>query len=308
MPRYDHMALLAKVETTYGTDSTPTAAANAMVLQQVEVTPMEADRVEVPRVRTYDAVTPVLLSGVRIAIAGTVDAAGSGTAGTPPGYAPLLRACGLAETIVAATRVDYTPVTRGHESATLYNYADSEVHKGFGARGDLTFSLAAKGLPSIRCAMQGLWVAPGAGGLPTADYSKFRDAEPADYEHTPTFTINGVAVPMQSFTLAMGNNVVHRDLVGKREIRITGRSSRVTTVFEAPESLAQNYYEMARSHARTSLALVHGKTAGNIVGVTTPKAQPLQPTWVNDNGIRMLSVEWLLHPTAGDDEFTLSLS
>ncbi|WP_444932401.1 hypothetical protein ACJJIF_22000 (plasmid) [Microbulbifer sp. SSSA002] len=63
---------------------------------------------------------------------------GSGAAGTPPEIAPLLRACGLAETITAGTSVEYNLASEGHESITLYLYEDGSLYKLTGVRGTWT--------------------------------------------------------------------------------------------------------------------------------------------------------------------------
>lgn len=75
----------------------------------------------------------------------------SGAAGTAPDIAPILKACGFAETIVASTSAGYKPVTVSDDqtivpSLTIYQYikeADGQarLQKCHGVRGNLTCTL-----------------------------------------------------------------------------------------------------------------------------------------------------------------------
>jgi hypothetical protein len=44
--RFRKKVLLAKIETTYGTDATPTGAANAMLASNISIQPMEGSDAE----------------------------------------------------------------------------------------------------------------------------------------------------------------------------------------------------------------------------------------------------------------------
>lgn len=94
--------LLAKIETVYGTDSVPTGAANAILVRNMTITPQEADLTDRDLVRPFIGRSEQLPSGIRALIEFEVEVAGAGTAGTAPGYGPLLRACALSQTLLAA--------------------------------------------------------------------------------------------------------------------------------------------------------------------------------------------------------------
>lgn len=96
-------SVLAKIESAYGSDPTPTGAANAIGgLSNLVMTPQEATLVPRDLVRPYLGNSAQLPAAIFGRIAFEVEVAGSGTAETPTGYGPLLRACGFAETITAA--------------------------------------------------------------------------------------------------------------------------------------------------------------------------------------------------------------
>lgn len=94
--------LLAKIESVYGTDPTPTGAANGILAYNVGLTPLEQILVN------REVVRPFMGNFDQLAAAGygmlefEVELAGGGTAGAAPGYGPLLRACGLSQTLNAA--------------------------------------------------------------------------------------------------------------------------------------------------------------------------------------------------------------
>ena len=80
--RTSQRLLLAKAETTYGTDSTPTGTANAILVRNLEITPIQADAVERELIRGYMGNFEVLLANQRVEVTFDVEMAASGTAGT----------------------------------------------------------------------------------------------------------------------------------------------------------------------------------------------------------------------------------
>ena len=93
--------ILAKTEATYGTDSSP-AGTDAILVRELEITPIEADVVSRDLIRPYLGASDQLLANTRVSITFQVELAGSGTAATAPRFSSLLKACGMAETTTAA--------------------------------------------------------------------------------------------------------------------------------------------------------------------------------------------------------------
>ena len=103
MPLLNRRRLLAsKIETTYATDPVPTGAANAILVSDLELTPQDADFADRALIRPYLGRSEQLPAGIRSMVKAGVEFQGSGTAGTAPGWGPLLRACGFSEQILAA--------------------------------------------------------------------------------------------------------------------------------------------------------------------------------------------------------------
>src|SRR5205085_5950126 len=115
-------ALTAKIETTYKTDPTPTGAANAMLVSNVEVNPYNAENVDRALLREYFGASEQLVGVANLQVSFDVELAGAGAAGTAPAWGPLLRACSVAETVTAGNRVEYNPITDSPESVTMYWY------------------------------------------------------------------------------------------------------------------------------------------------------------------------------------------
>ena len=94
--------IVIETETTYGTDAAPDAA-DAVLVRDLNITPQSSDVVSRQLIRPYLGASQQLLANTRVECTFSVELAGSGTAGTAPQYGKALKACGLAETIVAST-------------------------------------------------------------------------------------------------------------------------------------------------------------------------------------------------------------
>src|SRR5687768_15127229 len=169
-----NVLLLAKLETTVGTDPVPTAGANSMLARAITPQPVVAEFAERTNIRPYFG------TGGQVAVAQhsecelEIELASSGAAGTAPAWGPLLQACGFSETVTASTDTVYAPVTSNPKSVTLYYYLDGVLHKMTNCRGNVTFELNAKAIPVMRFKFTGLYSAATDTALPSgADYSAF---------------------------------------------------------------------------------------------------------------------------------------
>ena len=101
-------SLLAKIESSYGTDPTPTGSSNYVEVVDLEVEPLASDEVEIETIRPYPGNYPRLLANTRVNLSFGVYMVGSGSAGTAPKYDPILKACGLSANTVSSTSVTIT--------------------------------------------------------------------------------------------------------------------------------------------------------------------------------------------------------
>lgn len=298
-----------KKESTYGTDSTP-AGTDALLVRNLEITPIEADVVSRDLIRNYLGNSPQLLANTRASITFQVELAGSGTAGTAPRYGAILQACGLSETIVASTSVTYAPVSSSFSSATIYFNNDGIRHILTGCRGTFTMNAEVGQIPTLDFTMVGIYNAPTDTALPTTTYSQ--QASPLIFRqgNTSAFQFFSYAGCLQSVSFDIGNETVYRELVGcTKEVLITNRASSGTVMLEAPALATKDFFGLAQTETTGNLTFLHGTTAGNRATFTAGQCDISNPTYGDQDGVQMLNVPYVATPTtAGNDEISLAFT
>ncbi len=298
--------ILAKAESTYGTDSTP-AGADAVLVRNLDITPLEADTVSRDLIRPYLGNSEQLLANTRVGITFEVELAGSGTAGTAPRYGALLKACGFSQTAVATTSVTYAPVSSSFSSATIYFNNDGVLHKATGCRGTFTMTCNLNEIPVISFTMTGIYNAPTDTVAPATTYTN--QATPVIFKegNTSNFSLLSYAGCLMNVSFDVANEVVHRELIGcTRQVLITNRAPAGEVVIEAPTIAQKDYFTVANNNTTGSLTFTHGTTAGNIVAFTAQKVDLTNPSYSDSDGIQMLNLPYVAIPTsAGNDEVSL---
>ena len=300
--------LLAKIESTYAQDSTPSGASNAILVRNLDIQPLVADTVNRDLVRPYMGQADQLLAQTRVEVSFEVELAGSGTAGVAPAYGPILRSCGLSETVVADTSVTYAAESSGFESVTLYYHQDGIRHKVTGCRGTFELTGEVGQIPVIAFTMTGIYNAPTDETLPTPTYAN--QATPLIFKQGNTtnfsaFSYNGC---LQSYSFNIANDVIYRELVGcTKEILITNRAPSGNVVIEAPTITAKDFFAIATGSSTGSITWQHGSTGGNIVTMTTAQSDLGNLTYSDQDGIQMLNMPFIAVPTSsGNDELSLA--
>jgi hypothetical protein len=298
-----------KKESTYGTDSTPIGS-DALLVRNLEITPIEADVVSRDLIRNYLGNSPQLLANTRVSITFQVEMAGSGTAGTAPRYGGILQACGLSETIVASTSVTYAPVSSSFSSATIYFNNDGIRHIMTGCRGTFTLNAEVGQIPTIDFTMIGVYNAPTDTALPTTTYSA--QASPLIFKegNTSAFQFFSYAGCLQSVSLDIANETVYRQLVGcTKEVQITNRAPSGTVMIEAVSLATKDFFSIAQTETTGNLTFLHGTTAGNRVTLTAGQCDITNPTYGDQDGVQMLNIPYVAVPTtAGNDEVSLAFT
>ena len=301
--------LLAKLETTYGTDAEPTGAADAVQAIDIQLTPMEGTDVSRDLELPWMGAQGTLAGELRQVLSFKVELEPSGEAGTPPAWGPLLRACACAETISADTSVTYNPVSEGHESVSIFMQIAGTRHVLLGARGTCVMELNAQGIPYLNFTFTGLWTEPSEETRPTPTLTGWKKPKLATSANTPVFTLAGAARVMRSFSLNLGNQVEPRFLINSDKVVITDRADMIETTIEAVPLTTFNPYALAQAGTPIAVTLTHGTTAGAIATLNAPAAEMQRPQGLeNAQGI----VEWPLRlmplPAAGNDQWTLVLT
>jgi len=298
--------LLAKVETTYGVDPTPTGAANAILTKDLTINLMQGNTVE----RNVDRTTLGADQAIHVApyttVSFSVEMQSSGAAGTAPALAPLLQGCGFSETIVASTSAAYSLVSTGFKSLTLYFSIDGLLHKLTGARGTVAFALDPGGLPYLNFTFTGIRSAPSDTALPTPTLTAFKTPLPVNKANTPTFSLHGFAATVEKFSLDLANEITYRNVVGDESVMLVDRKPAGSISIEEQALATKNFHDICVNSTLGALQMVHGTTAGSIVQIDAPKVQLLSPTYADSNGVLMLNMNMVLTPNAGDDELVLT--
>jgi hypothetical protein len=299
--------ILLESEGTYGTDPTPTGA-DAVLVRDLNIVPLQSDVVSRDLVRPYLGASEQLLANTRVECTFSVELAGSGTAGTAPRYGKALLACGMSETIVAATSVTYAPVSASFGSCTIYYNIDGVLHKVTGARGTFTINGAVGEIPTIDFTFTGIYNTPTDTALPSVTYAD--QATPVVFKagNTTGFELLSYAGCLQSVSFDVGNSLVYRELVGcTKEVLLTDRASTGSVVLEAVTMATKNYFTAALSDGTLgNLIFQHGQTAGNIVDFASTRVDIGDVSYSDQDGIHMLNIPYTCVPsTAGNDEFSL---
>ena len=310
-------AILAKIESTYGTDSTPTEGANALLVSNVSINPLSAANVDRDLVRPYMGASEQLVGPANIELSFDIELSGAGAAGTAAAYGPLLRACGFAETLSASIRAEYNLVTPVADSVSIYYFSDGVKHIAQDCRGTLSLKMNASGRPVLSFKFLGLDGGVTAASPSALTLTAFKTptviSEPntgdltfgATYTAaTPTLT-GGTGYPSQGIELDLGNAVNYTPLLGGESVDISQRQ--VTGKILLDLTAAQEVTFMASVKANTlqSLGLMHGTTAGYKVMIFMPAAQLINPSKSEVNGKLMIGYDIRALPSSGNDELKI---
>lgn len=303
--RWPKLGILHKLETTYATDAAPLAA-NSIITSNVSFTPLEGEEVSRDLLLPYMGNQGVLLAAEVGRIEFDVELAGAGAAGTAPKYGSLIRAAGFAETLTAATKVDYTIAETGVESGTLYFNSDGVQHIFLGSQTDFQLTFNAKGIPKARFTVLGLLGTVADAALPTFSMTGWITPVLVSKANT-LLTLHGWAAIAESLQISLGNTLTPRFLIGDERVLISDRSSTGSAVVQASSIADINWFARARARTRAALSLVHGTVAGNIVEITAPAVEIGRPTQGQTDNIVNYTLPLGLCPVAGRDELKLTI-
>jgi hypothetical protein len=321
------VVLLAVIEGTYGTDATPTASANAMLVGSLDLTPLAGDVVQRNILRPYFGNMQSILVDSYATATFEIELAGSGTAGTAPAYDCLMKACGFSSTVVATTSVTYTPntpstLTDANSSATLYFNKGGTQHIMTGARGTFTLDLTVKKLPTLKFTFTGLLGTVNSGvtqqGVPTATFTQIAPVPVNTAYTTPSINLGSAwATPViESLSLDLGADVKYRAMIGQQTVIMADRKSKGSVKIQVPTdvtsgtTLTYNWVDLIKKNTAGTLGIVHGTTAGNIITINSATGgwTPQAPKYSATDGVNMFDIPYSFNPVSGNDEFTIAFT
>ena len=303
--------LLAKLETTVGTDPTPVVGSDAILVRNIEVTPLEVDTVKRELIRPFLGQADQLLAQQRVLINFEVELAGSGSAGTAPAYGPLLQACRCTETVVSSTSVTYAPNSDATpKSVTIYFNNDGVLHKATGCRGTFTLNAGVGAIPFISFEMTGVFNAPSDVSISAPTYANQADPLVFKNGNSSSFQVFSYSGAVQSLSFELANEVIYRELVGgTKSIDVVNRAPSGECVIEATTIATKDFFTAATGSSTGNLTFQHGSTAGNIVTFTAGQIDLGGPSYSDQDGIQMLTLPYIATPTsAGNNEFQIVMT
>ena len=299
-------SILAKAESTYSTDPTPTGTANYIQVKNLSIEPIVADEVERDFIRPYLGNYEVLLANQRVNVTFDVEMSGSGSAGTAPKYGAILKACGLTETITGGNTVTYAPDGTPTDSVTIHVNIDGVRHIVKGCRGSFSINCSLNEIPTISFTMQGIFTTPTDQAVPTVTTSN--QAAPLIFKNgsTSNFSIFGFAAALQSWSLDFNNETDYRELVGgTKEVILNNRAPSGTVQIENIPLATKNYFTAATDNLSGNNTFQHGQSDGNKITVSMPKANITAPAYASVDDIDMLDLAYTAVPNSGNDEVSL---
>jgi len=316
MPRYVRNTLiLAKQETTAGTDAAPSGAADAVLVSDVTITPLEAQNVDRNVIRGFFGASEQLVATNYLKVAFTVELAGSGTAATAPQWGDLLIGCSHAETSATSpARMEYTPVSTGQKTLTLYVYDDGVLHKLLGAMGTVKLSAKAGERPTLQFEFTGL-----NGGISaataTGTFTAWKTPPTMAKANVTDITLGGAyaagavtggtVLPSTGLDLDWGNQVVFTPLLSAETVDVTDRAVSGSVQLDLTAAQEVSYMADVLANTTRSLSMVIGTATGNKILIWAPAVQLVNPSKQELNGRRLIGYDLRLVPVAGNDEIRL---
>lgn len=304
---------LAKEESTYGTDPTPTPGSNAKEVSNLQVNySSEPDERDIHR-NTLSQDPPI--ASKRFAeITFSAEVKGSGSAGTAPAIGDFLEACGFSESVDAGSSVVYLPDSNNHKSLTFYRYkiasnGSAKLEKFVGARGSVNFVFMA----GKKCMAD--FTFRSALGDSDSDVSEpsptYGEITIPPIVQNASFDLAGVSTfKVQQMNIDIANEVVEDEdfnaaSAGLAGFLITGRKPVGTinpdTVLVATHDIRADW-EAATERV---LNIVVGSTAGNKITFNAPKVSLDSISDEDLNGKAKLSIPFRLNRDSADDELSI---
>lgn len=310
-------AILAKIESTYGVDSSPTEGANALLVSNVSINPLAAKNVDRDLIRPYLGGSEQLFGTAYVQIGFDVELSGSGAAGTAPAYGPLLRACGFVETVTASVRTEYNLTTPASDSLSIYYFCDGAKHVARGCRGGMTIKMSSGARPVMSFTFMGLDGGVTANSPSALTLSAFKTpaivSEPNTGDltfgctytaATPTLT-GGTGYPSQGVDIELGNAVSHIPLLGGEAVEVTSRSVTGSIALDLTAAQEVTFMSTVKANTTQSLGLMHGTADGYKVMVFMPAVQLIDPSKVDVEGKLLCGYGVRALPASGNDELKI---
>lgn len=275
--------ILAKVETTSGTDAAPGNTTDAVLFWVENLSAKIEEQFAERDVVTGVFATPDQLPYTRRGtITFTVDLASAGAAGTAPQWGDLLIGCGMAETLSAGVSATYNDVSTALKTLTIWAYMDGELRKFAYCAGNMTLDATVGSVGKLAFTFTGLVTSVAAGTNPVPTLSAWQRPQAIGPAFGTKLTLGGTmaagvisggtSFDWKSIQSDMGNDVQYDELVTTETVAIYGRNSTLTVVADLTVAAEVQKYADMHAGTRTSIGFTQGTAGGGKVSFFTPNA------------------------------------
>lgn len=300
--------ILGEIETTYGTDPTPTIAANAIITTVPTIEYLTETKERTVVAPCFGKIAGVIV-GQGIKITFSTELKNGVSLGTAPALSPFLQACNMTEALDAGTETIYVPNSDiDGKSITIWFYKDGILHKATGCRGTFKLSATAGDLVMIDFEYTGLY-----GGaitdatFPTLASIEYGTVAPLVFK-SGTFTFNSIALTISKFDFDIGNTVTRRldanAATGVKSYSITQRETK--GAFDPEVVALSTFNPWADFEAQTARAIsvTLGQTGGNKIRIDIARTILEVPKYGERDNIQTYDLSFrttALLTTADDD-------
>lgn len=305
--------ILAKIESVYNTDPTPTGVANAVLVEDPSWSLEGLRMIARNPVSTSLASRKQLFAGTLRQVSFQMEMKGPGaaySASVLPEMDPLLRACGFAATLVTtggSETVTYKPASSGIESATIYYYQDGLLQILTGCRGNVSFAMNVndgRGMASFT--MTGHSVSSTDVALATPTY----DSTVPPPVINGSFTVDSYGAVIDGLTFDMSNTVATppdlNAVDGYSQVYITKRDVNGSISPERVLVATEAFEANLRSGAAMALTTgVIGADQYNRYTVSMPAISYRNITPGDRDGVGIYTLPFGADISTGDDEVSI---
>lgn len=289
--------LLAKIESTKGTDSVPVVGTNAVRIRSGKITtPTES----VARNTVKQTMGPQahLIGKQTFQLELEIELKPSGAAGTAPEYGPLLQACGLSETLVASTSAAYDPLTNSQKSVSIYWFEDGLKYVLLGTVGKVSMDAQIGQVPVLKFTLSAPFVAPTAVSCPTG--AVYQSAAPIVMSSADVIN-DGAAIKVGAYSFDDGNDVQHHYTTGNSEFVVAGRTPKLKLTKDSVSTAAE--WTALTAGTNVVMSATFGASAGNRLVHSGPVLRRESVAHAARADRETLEVAYGMYESAGDDAF-----
>lgn len=316
--------VLCKVESTYGTDSTPTGASDA--LWTVDATTVEPNIVPIDFDTNSSSFTrpPGQMGAAEMGLGFSFMLEGSSAPGTTHPIGDVLQCCGITETASGTVSVTYTPAAISVlKSATAWAELHGVIHKVTGMYGNV--SMSGNPRDGIRCTFNGRGLFQEATQGTIASFTPGTLRAKAFLNVTTTLTPSGGSAytpVFQSFTFNRGASIQQVedavDSTGLDSLLFEDADPSLEMVIALDTdsganlryagTAAQSMFRHLREVTTHAVAFSFGSVAGNQIAFSFPQAQLRSIRPGRRNGYNIVTLQYAVRHSTANSEFSITIT